>query len=457
MISHLKKKKNETLQCCQSSFIQTKQSNFHIIRTVFWTKYHGNRYFCILDSCKFLWFLNFMQSTLACTTLPGIPYQHRDHHSSPVLEPSTRWLSPHQPNDQSHFHPLLRLPGRREPSSNQLFLFWRSCSSSHEPGTASEKGRWLAPSWEKYWESSASELTDPCWSKVTLVTSCPRCIKPLPACEHHTDHSYCYVNKGIEDLSVYWEPNCWNWMSETLHINTFLANAIIIKGFQIPLLCRRGSVEKQGMKLFTFAVPFIHVLREVKVLYLHTVSMGSFALTGKADFSTAMTIQRDLVSAFCPQAQVSLANFICVPQRRSALEVAGGGTPQPSLPCSAHHSQSLQSHWQTGACCCHNLSVWHKKQTLLWSPCDREGACRFGFELLDQARASVKAEFEAGSIFIASNPFTRLAGSKKRFIVQLRGDEVSPCLAFTLGDGLFCTAPVKHRLVRCQKLKLWAI
>lgn len=91
------------------------------------------------------------------------------------------------------------------------------------------------------------------------------------------------------------------------------------------------------------------------------------------------------------------------------------------------------------------------------SPGDREEAYRFGFEPLDQVRASVKAEFEADLIFIASNPFTRLAGSKKRFIVQLRGDEVSPCLAFTLGDGLFCTAPVKHKLVKYQKSKLWSI
>lgn len=211
---------------------------------------------------------NFMQSALACTSLPGISYQHRDHHSSPAQEPSTQWLSPHQPNAQTHLHHLLRLPGRREPSSNKLFLFfWRSCSSSHEPGTASEKGRWLVPSWEKYWESSASELTDPCWRKVTLVTSCHQCAKPLPACEHHTLHSYCCVNKGslkpifkTEDLSVYWGPNCWNWRVETLHINTFLANTINEKGFQIPLLCRCGSVQKQGIKLFTFAAPFIHVL-----------------------------------------------------------------------------------------------------------------------------------------------------------------------------------------------------
>lgn len=209
-----------------------------------------------------------MQSALACTSLPGISYQHRDHHSSPAQEPSTQWLSPHQPNAQTHLHHLLRLPGRREPSSNKLFLFfWRSCSSSHEPGTASEKGRWLVPSWEKYWESSASELTDPCWRKVTLVTSCHQCAKPLPACEHHTLRSYCCVNKGslkpifkTEDLSVYWGPNCWNWRVETLHINTFLANTINEKGLQIPLLCRCGSVQKQGIKLFTFAAPFIHVL-----------------------------------------------------------------------------------------------------------------------------------------------------------------------------------------------------
>lgn len=55
------------------------------------------------------------------------------------------------------------------------------------------------------------------------------------------------------------------------------------------------------------------------------------------------------------------------------------------------------------------------------------------------------------TVCIASNPFTRLAGSRKRFIVQLRGDEVSPCLAFTPGDGLFCTAPVGRSLVSCQK------
>lgn len=51
-------------------------------------------------------------------------------------------------------------------------------------------------------------------------------------------------------------------MSETLHINTFLANTIIKKRLQIPLLYRCGSVQKQGIKLFTFAVPFIHVLTE---------------------------------------------------------------------------------------------------------------------------------------------------------------------------------------------------
>lgn len=38
-------------------------------------------------------------------------------------------------------------------------------------------------------------------------------------------------------------------MPETPHINTFLTNTINKKGFQIPLLYRCGSVQKQGMKL----------------------------------------------------------------------------------------------------------------------------------------------------------------------------------------------------------------
>lgn len=160
-------------------------------------------------------------------------------------------------------------------------------------------------------------------------------------------------------------------------------------------------------------------------------------------------------SVFCPQAQVPPANSISASHREgvplSWQEVGAHGFLCHALHmapkgCSHTDEQELAA--------VHDLGVWRKEPTLLWSPCDREGASRCGLDLLDPLRASVKVEFEAHSVFMHLNPFTRLAGSRKRFIVQLRGDEVSPCLAFALGDGVFCTAPVKHSLVRCQKLKL---
>lgn len=92
-------------------------------------------------------------------------------------------------------------------------------------------------------------------------------IKPLSACKHHKLHSHCRSNKGClkptfktEDLSVYWKTICQTGMAEMLHISTFLARIINIKGFQIPLLCRCGSMQKQGMKPFTRVIPFIHLL-----------------------------------------------------------------------------------------------------------------------------------------------------------------------------------------------------
>lgn len=52
-------------------------------------------------------------------------------------------------------------------------------------------------------------------------------------------------------------------------------------------------------------------------------------------------------------------------------------------------------------------------------------------------------------MFHKSCLFTRLAGSKNLFIVQLRAWLPSPCLAFIIGEGLLddCPAQKKHKLM----------
>lgn len=153
------------------------------------------------------------------------------------------------------------------------------------------------------------------------------------------------------------------------HSNTFLVSIMYKKGFQIPLLCRCGSTQKEGMKLFTYVIPFIHPPHWERewLVTLDTVCMAALAFPRKPETFPPQWLYRETKhSAFCPQAQVPPANSISVSHREgvplSWQEVGAHGFLCHALymapkGCSHTDEQELAA--------VHDLGVWCTEPTLL--------------------------------------------------------------------------------------------